>query len=70
MVAKVDGGPRLRYCPRLNSVIIIGIPHRANMMKYGIRNVAAEIKKNNIYLVNNLFFNVTTGGNPDKKPFG
>jgi hypothetical protein len=45
MAAKVDGGPRLKYCPRLNSVIIIGIPHKANMMKYGMRNVAAEIKK-------------------------
>ena len=40
MVENIDGGARLRYCPRLNSVSIMGMPHNANMRKYGIKNVA------------------------------
>ena len=44
MVAKRVGGARLKYCPKLNSDIIIGIPQRANIRKYGIKKVAVKNK--------------------------
>ena len=63
MAEKVLSGARLRYWPRLNSHSIMGIPQSANMVKYGIRNVAEQniyIKKTNYLKIDiyDLIFNI------------